>query len=87
VVRALDAVRRAFERVRAALRAAVFRWRLAAALFARALRCVPVVVRLALPLRLVVLRLVVLRLPVLRLLVLRPVLRRLLLVLRRLLVL
>jgi hypothetical protein len=70
VVRALVAVRRAFERVRAALRAAVFRWRLAAALFARALRCVPVVVRLELPLRLVVLRLVVLR----RVLVLRRLL-------------
>jgi hypothetical protein len=79
VVCALVAVRRAFERVRAALRAAVFRWRLAAELLARAVRCVAVVVRLELPLRLVLLRLALLRLLL--------ELRRVLAVLRRLLVL
>jgi hypothetical protein len=50
VVCARLAVWRAFVRVRAALRFAVLRWRLAAERLARALRCAEVVVRLVLPL-------------------------------------
>jgi hypothetical protein len=77
VVRAVVAVRRAFERVRAALRAAVFRWRLAAERLARALRCVAVVVRFEVPplrLLLVLRLLALLRLRLVPLLVLRRLL-------------